>query len=296
MFFLTVLITQLNKSILALLAALLLTALVSPTSVQAETSVNNYYTRFTPEGRRSVGAKGTYQKDNHVWVYTSEFAKRFGMPEKWIDDELEGAEALAYRIDLDLYGVKCGYFGEQETCFPSKACIMDMYIDDSTNLPWNTERRFDSLYGSKSLNVLIPQNTNDQPSHIERAIKRGQQYKRGLDLTTVVYGEDDQWRLGAYTIWEYDRDIYKGLDYLSGSVNCSFGEYRDIKINIYEAVFRKNGSVAGKSLENLHHQVKIPNSFLQRAESHNKVYYEPNGLFEEVRNRLTTTTKNKQEN
>jgi hypothetical protein len=33
-------------------------------------------------------------------------AKRFGMPQEWVDDELKGAEALAYRLDLDVYGTK----------------------------------------------------------------------------------------------------------------------------------------------------------------------------------------------
>jgi hypothetical protein len=26
------------------------------------------------------------------------------MPQEWVDDELKGAEALAYRLDLDVYG------------------------------------------------------------------------------------------------------------------------------------------------------------------------------------------------
>jgi hypothetical protein len=43
-----------------------------------------------------------------------------------------------------------------------------------------------------------------------------------------VYGKNDKWKLGAYYILEYDRDIYKNLDYLSGSVIChSFGKERD---------------------------------------------------------------------
>jgi flagellar biosynthesis protein FlhB len=36
----------------------------------------------------------------HVWVYTSKFAKRFGMPKEWVDDELKGAEALWPRLVL----------------------------------------------------------------------------------------------------------------------------------------------------------------------------------------------------
>jgi hypothetical protein len=83
----------------------------------------------------------------------------------------------------------------------------------------------------------------------------------GLDATTVVHGKNDKSRMGGYFILEYDRDIYKNIDYLSGSVTCrSFGKTRETKINIYDAVFRKNGSISAKSLNNLTHQVKIPNT------------------------------------
>jgi hypothetical protein len=49
----------------------------------------------------------------------SAFAKRFGMPQQWIDDDLKGAEALAYRLDLDVYGTKGGYFSDVENCRPT---------------------------------------------------------------------------------------------------------------------------------------------------------------------------------
>jgi hypothetical protein len=67
-------------------------------------------------------------------------------------------------------------------------------------------------------------------------------------FTGIVYGKNDKWKLGAYYILEYDRDIYKNLDYLSGSVIChSFGKERDVKIDIDNPVFRKDGSVSMKS-------------------------------------------------
>jgi hypothetical protein len=43
-------------------------------------TIDNYNTRYTPQGRIKAGKRGTYKKDIHVWVYTSAFAKRFGMP------------------------------------------------------------------------------------------------------------------------------------------------------------------------------------------------------------------------
>jgi hypothetical protein len=41
------------------------------------------------QGRKQAGKRGTYRKDTNVWVYTSAFAKRFGMPQQWIDDDLK---------------------------------------------------------------------------------------------------------------------------------------------------------------------------------------------------------------
>ncbi|VVM24591.1 hypothetical protein BSPWISOXPB_4985 [uncultured Gammaproteobacteria bacterium] len=72
------------------------------------------------------------------------------MPQEWVDDELKGAEALAYRLDLDVYGTKCGYFSNVENCRPATACVVDMYIDDKANLPWNNKARYASMYGRKS--------------------------------------------------------------------------------------------------------------------------------------------------
>ncbi|MBA5249025.1 MAG: hypothetical protein FE834_05760 [Gammaproteobacteria bacterium] len=260
--------------------------------ISNSTTIDNYKSRYTPQGRIKADKRGTYRKDLHVWVYTSAFAKRFGMPQEWIDDDLKGAEALAYRLDLDVYGIKCGYFSDVENCRPSTACVVDMYIDDKADLPWNTENRFDSRYGNKSIGVLIPQNINDEPGWTGRAVKRSQQYKLGLDAVTVAYGKNNKSRMGGYSILEYDRDIYKNLDYLSGSVICrSFGKTRDTKLNIYDAVFRKNGSISAKSLNNLTHQIKIPNTFMQRIEAYDKAQYEPNSLFKALKKRLSTITK-----
>ncbi|CAB5507009.1 hypothetical protein AZO1586I_1739 [Bathymodiolus thermophilus thioautotrophic gill symbiont] len=101
-----------------------------------------------------------------------------------------------------------------------------------------------------------------------------------------------QWGLGNYFVLEYDRDIYKNLDYISGSITCrTFGEERDVKINIDNPVFRKDGSVSMKST--LAHQIKIPNSFMGRIEVYDKAQYEPNSLFKALRDRLSTTTKPK---
>jgi hypothetical protein len=68
-----------------------------------------------------------------------------------------------------------------------------------------------------------------------------------------------------------------GLLFGVGIVNKEIGtkpKTRGTKINIYDAVFRKNGSISAKSLNNLTHQVKIPNTFMQRVEVYH-FFHEP---------------------
>ncbi len=253
-------------------------------------TIDNYNDRYTPQGRKQAGKRGTYRKDTNVWVYTSAFAKRFGMPQQWIDNDLKGAEALAYRLDLDVYGTKCGYFSDVESCRPSTACVVDMYIDDKANLPWNNKARYASMYGRKSKSLLRSQYPNDKPAYLYRRTKRGQQYKMGLD---VVYVSGSKIPLNNYYPLEYDRDIYKNLDYISGSMTCgSFGKSRDIKIEIDKPVLRKDGSIK-YHYGSLAHSITVPNSFMERIETYDKAQYEPNSLFKALRGRLSTTTKPK---
>ena len=55
------------------------------------------------EGRRN------YTLDNYLWVVTPEFARRYCMPEHMVSAELQGAEAIAFRMvdgaDMDRCGV-----------------------------------------------------------------------------------------------------------------------------------------------------------------------------------------------
>ena len=256
-------------------------------------TIDNYNTRYTPQGRIKAGKRGTYKKDIHVWVYTSAFAKRFGMPQEWVDDELKGAEALAYRLDLDVYGTKCGYFSNVENCRPATACVVDMYIDDKANLPWNNKARYASMYGRKSNAFLWPQYPNDKPAYLYRRTKRGQEYKLGLDNLHFVYGKNYRNSLGDYFIMEYDKDIYKNLDYLSGSLTCrTFGKGRNMKVMVKKHDFLKSGSINYGKYD-IKHEIYIPDSFMQRVEVYDKAQYEPNSLFNELRKRLSTTTKPK---
>ena len=92
--------------------------------------------------------------DDTVWVYTSSFAKRFGMPKRWIGDkDFKGALALAYRVEL--IGRKtCGYFGDWNNCREiDTRCLLDVYTNhDSKTIPWNTKNQSGIAYGGGQTN------------------------------------------------------------------------------------------------------------------------------------------------
>ncbi len=79
-----------------------------------------------------------YIADPYTWVYTREFAQLFRMPEKWIDDKLKGALAVAFRMTT-IGVVNCGLGGREHNCLPSLQCQMDVYYDNRTKLPWVRE-------------------------------------------------------------------------------------------------------------------------------------------------------------
>lgn len=83
----------------------------------------------------------TFTVDPYVWVYTREFAKTFRMPEQWVDDDLKGALAVAFRMTT-IGNLMCGYGGKESSCWPPLECQMDIYYDNRIKLPWTREEIF----------------------------------------------------------------------------------------------------------------------------------------------------------
>lgn len=76
-----------------------------------------------PDGRYEGAPRkdgGTYVKDRYTWAVTPEFARRFCMPEEFIDTELVGAEAVAYTHGKKTGPEMCSTQSGQESCAPSQ--------------------------------------------------------------------------------------------------------------------------------------------------------------------------------
>ena len=84
-----------------------------------------------PEGQYAgpyEGARRFYQ-DPYVWFVSPEFARRFCMPESYIDESLKGALALAVRLKPEEFTL-CGFVGGPGSCPPKQKLLIDVYIDN----------------------------------------------------------------------------------------------------------------------------------------------------------------------
>jgi hypothetical protein len=96
----------------------------------------------------------SFRKDNHVWVYTREFADKFGMPLSGVVEGIEGAEAAAFR-SVDVGYKRCGMGGKAENCMRLMDEVLDIYIDERKKpLPWATNQMADWVGDGASIGFL----------------------------------------------------------------------------------------------------------------------------------------------
>ena len=252
------------------LCLLWLGALLSLPAYAAQNQVKTYLERFPPASTTDKH----YRKDIHVWVYTRAFAKRFGMPDKWIDDDLQGAQALAYRMDLELHPMACRRIDGVEQCRNIATCVIDIYVDEQQQaLPWNNPKLFDTDYGKRSLAFLKPQNPDDIPEYITNRTHIGKDYRLGVDRLQLVTEQGHPPSLGDMRVLEYDRQYHAGLDYLGGQVPCqAFAISRDVHIVINPL----NGGTENTVYQQINsaaHHVTIPNGFMDRIQTHNTTHH-----------------------
>jgi len=113
-----------------------LVALTCAVMLQAATAQPTYLKFRCPDGeyRGPEPGKTSYVKDEFTWFVTREFAKRFCMPERFIDEQLKGAEAVAWRVKPS-EEVICRLRDGQETCHPRMTFELDLYLKSSLALP-----------------------------------------------------------------------------------------------------------------------------------------------------------------
>jgi hypothetical protein len=109
-----------------------------PALSHAATAEEEARMKRCPEGHYlgpGTGASRFYQ-DPYIWFVSREFAKRYCMPESYIDDSLKGALAVAVRLRPEAFTL-CGFFaGRSDQCPTKQELLMDVYVDNTkANIP-----------------------------------------------------------------------------------------------------------------------------------------------------------------
>lgn len=119
-----------------------------------------------PEGYYSGPRPGKrrYTKDEYLWVVTPEFAAAYCMPPEFIDKELQGAEAIAYK-PVQEGAENCGFGGNREACGRRTAHGFEIYYKSSLKLPSASETKYNfrAFYMLPSSKHLIGPNKPQTP-------------------------------------------------------------------------------------------------------------------------------------
>lgn len=195
-----------------------------------------------------------YSEDINVWVYTSEFAERFAMPKEWIDENLKGAYAAAFRVETHTNRKRFPHKGPNVSMV-IRRCILDIYVDDKASIPWaNDQIAGFWFYTPSSPTYLLPQNPEDRawrskPVGIEQPGKRA---RRPL---TYMGG-------GSIHLVQYDKRVYPGMVYLSFNISCMTPPRSNTSLT-----FKKDIHAIAENHEVLH-QIDLPRQYMKRLYEH----------------------------
>ena len=303
-----------KSAISCILASLILSTSIITTPILAkEWNPQNYKYYHDPEIATTKKAKdgrgSTFYRDPFVWAYTADFAKRYGMPEEWINNDLKGAEAIAFRHMPD-NATECGFSRKKDACRMQIFCQFDLYIPKTANLPWMDDRKqgFMPRQAFRSLRYLKPQIEQDRlgyapelpgryngyalasgiqamaigiykPKNVGRALLKGPQKHAGY------YGN------GGVTVREFDRSFLPNVDYLSASFSCGHAEEKKgiPVIAVFEQLVRDNRRV--RNPKQVYHVV-VPRKFMDRVNIFHEENYDKEGsLYNMVRKHMLEKNK-----
>lgn len=154
--------------------------------------------------------------DPYVWAYTQEFAERFQMPKEWIDTNLKGMYAVAFRMTA-IGTMTCGLGKNEQSCWPPMDCQMDIYFDSNAPLPWVRDdiRQDHFQRGLYSTDYLYYPGNNRYQRYPREIAGYGPLYSGGA----ILVGDNQP---GEAVIKNYDRDFQEGISFVSyvGSGVC----------------------------------------------------------------------------
>lgn len=230
------------------------------------------------EDRYTFKHKKPYTYDPWTWGYTKEFAERFHMPEQWIELNLKGALAVAFRMTPIGVNTECGVGGKEDTCWRQVNCQIDVYYDNRIELPWRyPEVTRDNLM----LGLHSGQYLHD-PTFRSRGVGRHFYGRRdandlGKDKAVGALGAGGNFRYGRYSaggsvLALFDREYQPGVGLISWIGNGVCPEYTGpeqvfMQFENESDIQRfRQGKIKASEVR-IDHRIEFPLSYLRRAKA-----------------------------
>ena len=272
----------------------------------------NYHYFHTPDIAVKRKGGSTFYRDPFVWVYTSSFAKRYGMPEEWVDDSLKGAEAIAFR-HMPTNAVECGFFRNKDACRVDIACRLDLYVPKSANLPWVDDRKqgFHPRKAFRSMRYLVKQKEEEMLSYDEKMPNKFNRFGARPGIQSIAFAlhrpEDIPLALGrqpkkanagyygngSASVQEFDRSFLSEIDYLSTRIACNHpAKKKGVPVISIRDFIVKDGKRLSKFPHPEVHQIIIPRSYWDRVNQfHKKNYLKKDSFSQFIIDRLKGQSK-----
>jgi len=235
-----------------------------------------------------------YTLDPWTWGYTKEFADRFHMPEQWIEPELAGALAVAFRMTTIGVNTECGMGRKEDNCWKQLNCQMDIYYDSRIELPWNYPEvmRDNLMRGLHSGQYL------HDPTYRSRGVGRhfyGQRDAKDPEKDKPVGAMDSggglrygKYSMGGGVIALFDREYQAGVGLISWIGNGVCPEYTGPE-QVFMRFVNPEDSLAVSRFKmkpeaaRVTHRIDFPATYLKRAKA---VYDAQKGASDEAIDRL----------
>jgi hypothetical protein len=251
-----------------------------------ESCQDGYYTGAR-EGRKN------FSNDKYIWVVTPEFAKRFCMPPEFVDEELKGAEAIAFKMSTRTGGIdRCAIIDGEKKCSGDKELRFDIFLRSDLNLPAaNPEVKFfDGSWDNAGWHIASGRN-NERGTRYIRYPKGtytlppgkmphfGNPYAhpdRGNVFGLLgVTKEKKGWPIALLLEWRYEAEWAEGLDLLTLQSNSN-GEFNHPRMEalgidqyvIAEDIRKDSRKDSERQVpEDYAHTIRLPKAFYEKVKA-----------------------------
>jgi hypothetical protein len=227
---------------------------------------------------RVLRPRGVHYVDPNVYAYTAEFARRFQMPEQWVTPDLQGAEAVAFRV---MPGYKsCGWGGNPAACREDEVrCFVDVYFDHQKQpLPW--DERMPSV--QLDINRLSAHFLQSYEHPLMLRVRPQDHFMANsspfIDAMTGKGLGWQEWKGGTIGGWTnllaYDREIFRGMALISLFEGCHTVA-KEFWLTS-KGLSRQESLVSGGPLA---HKVVLPDAWITRIKEQLQPYNQKASAF-----------------